>query len=105
MEYLEGHSHVDKVLKLLKAMCWLKGSPRAWWQHLSLFLKQLGFVVSALDACAFVLQVNGVTEMIVGVYVDGLLIAGLAAKVAWFCVEIKSSFLKQDLGQPRKIVG
>jgi hypothetical protein len=93
------------VLRLFKAMYGLKGSPRAWWQHLSHFLKQLGFVVSALDACAFVLQVNGVTEMIVGVYVDDLLIAGLAATVAWFCVEIKKSFLMQDLGQPSKIVG
>jgi hypothetical protein len=105
MECPQGFEHDAKVMKLLKALYGLKGSPRAWWQHLTLFLKKLGFVVSALDACAFVLVVNGITEMIVGVYVDDLLIAGQVAAVTWFCLEIKKSFLMQDLGQPSKIVG
>jgi hypothetical protein len=68
-------------MKLLKAPYGLKGSPRAWWQHLTGYTKLLGFEVCVLDSCAFVQVVSGITELIVGVHVDDLLCVGQAATV------------------------
>jgi hypothetical protein len=92
MECPMGYERKEQIMELLKALYGLKGSPRAWWQHLTEFLKSLGFEVCVLDACAYVLVVNATTELIVGVHVDDLLIVGLTATVAWFVQRSRKSF-------------
>jgi hypothetical protein len=105
LECPQGFGNTGEVMRLLKALYGLKGSPRAWWKHLTVFMKQLGFDVCVLDACTFVLVANGITVVIVGVHVDDLLIVGTLSAVLWFIQEIKKEFLMEDMGQPTKIVG
>ena len=90
---------------LLKALYGLKGSPRAWYEHLSDYLLNLGFEKSELDACLFVYFYNETLVLMVGVFVDDLILAGTQECVQWFRIEIKKEFLMDDLGQPKRILG
>jgi hypothetical protein len=103
--YPQGFKRDGYTLRLLKALYGLKGSPRAWYYHLRDFLSKLGMIPSELDVCLFVMFDNGALVLIVAVYVDDLIIAGLSNWVKWFMNEIKKEFLMDDLGEPKRILG
>lgn len=64
-----------KVLKLKKALYGLKQAPRAWNAKLDESLNSLNFVKSATEHAVYTRE-SGNSRLIVGVYVDDLLIIG-----------------------------
>ena len=68
----------SKVLKLRKALYGLKQAPRAWNAKLDRELLALGFVRSKLDHAVY-RRSNANSFLIVGVYVDDLIISGPSA--------------------------
>ena len=71
IEQPTGFSTGNLVCKLKKTLYGLKQSPRVWYDTLATFLKSLGFAPLVSDYSVFT---NG--RIIIGVYVDDILIAG-----------------------------
>ena len=63
------------VLRLKKTLYGLKQAPRAWYQLATSILLDFGFTKCVSDPCIFFLR-RGKNMVIVGVYVDDILIAG-----------------------------
>jgi hypothetical protein len=87
-----------KVLRLRKALYGLRQAPRAWNAKLDSTLRRMGFERSPHEATVY-RQGNGGNVLLVGVYVDDLVITGTkAAEVAAFKEEMKVTFQMSDLG-------
>jgi hypothetical protein len=85
------------VLRLCKALYGLWQAPRAWNAKLDSTLKGMGFRQSP-HKTAFYRQGNGGNTLLVGVYVDDLVITGTKdAEVAAFKEEMKAIFQMSDL--------
>jgi hypothetical protein len=67
--------HEGKVLKLKKALYGLKQAPRAWNARLDQELETLNFRRSTLEHAVY-MRGNDSSLLIVGVYVDDLIICG-----------------------------
>jgi len=88
----------DKVLKLRKALYGLKQAPRAWNAKLDRELLALGFVRSKMDHAVY-RRKNRNSFLLVGVYVDDLIISGPDVKgIEVFKSEMKKKFSMSDLG-------
>ena len=113
MRCVEGYEKAGMVILLLKALYGLKGSPRAFFLHLRNYLLQIGLVESPLDACLFVMFAERIVNqrtaqvlvLMVGCWVDDLLIIGEDGVITWFAGKMTEEFLMEDLGQPSRIVG
>ena len=87
-----------KVLRLRKALYGLRQAPRAWNAKLDSTLKRMGFMPSPHEAAIY-RRGNGGSALLVGVYVDDLVITGAKdAEVAAFKEEMKATFQMSDLG-------
>uniref|UniRef100_A0ACD5Z1Q6 Uncharacterized protein n=1 Tax=Avena sativa TaxID=4498 RepID=A0ACD5Z1Q6_AVESA len=87
-----------KVLRLRKALYGLRQAPRAWNAKLDSTLKGMGFEQSPHEAAVY-RRGNGGNALLVGVYVDDLVITGTKdAEVAAFKEEMKATFQMSDLG-------
>ncbi|WVZ78040.1 hypothetical protein U9M48_025815, partial [Paspalum notatum var. saurae] len=87
-----------KVLHLRKALYGLRQAPRAWNAKLDSTLKGMGFEQSPHEAAIY-RRGNGGNALLVGVYVDDLVITGVKdAEVAAFKEEMKTTFQMSDLG-------
>ncbi|WVZ89349.1 hypothetical protein U9M48_035769 [Paspalum notatum var. saurae] len=87
-----------KVLRLRKALYGLRQAPRAWNAKLDSTLKGMGFEQSPHEAAIY-RRGNGGNALLVGVYVDDLVITGVKdAEVAAFKEEMKATFHMSDLG-------
>jgi hypothetical protein len=87
-----------KVLRLRKALYDLQQAPRAWNAKLNSTLKGMGFGQSP-DEAAIYRQGNEGNALLVGVYVDDLVITGTKdAEVAAFKEEMKATYQMSDLG-------
>ena len=87
-----------KVLRLRKALYGLRQAPRAWNAKLDSTLKRMGFMPSPHEAAIY-RRGNGENALLVGVYVDDLVITGAKdAEVAAFKEEMKATFQMSDLG-------
>lgn len=88
-----------KVLKLYKALLYgLKQAPRAWNSRLDLELIQFGFNKCKVE---HVVYKNGAGEplLVVGVYVDDLIICGPSmSKITEFKQHMLHTFKMSDLG-------
>jgi len=88
----------DKVLKLRKALYGLRQAPRAWNARLDKELLALGFVRSKMDYAVYKRSSKS-SPLIVGVYVDDLIISGPDADdIVQFKAEMKRKFSMRDLG-------
>ncbi|WVZ94772.1 hypothetical protein U9M48_040631 [Paspalum notatum var. saurae] len=90
--------HEGKVLRLHKALYGLRQAPRAWNAKLDASLHELGFTKSK---CEHGLYMRGAeaSRLLVGVYVDDLLITGeQQTEIEAFKVEMKKLFKMSDLG-------
>ena len=88
----------DKVLKLRKALYGLKQAPRAWNSKLDKELVALVFVRSKLEHAVYK-RSNKNSFLIVGVYVDDLIISGPNADdITQFKQEMRKKFSMSDLG-------
>ena len=97
----KGQEHL--VCKLKRSLYGLKQSPRCWNSTLDEFLKQLGFVQSTGDPCIYV-QDGG--ELMVGVYVDDIVIGGRGEKrVKDFKLALGEKFDVKDLGRLHFFLG
>jgi len=94
--FIVGNS--DKVLRLKKALYGLRQAPRAWNAKLDKELLALGFVKSNMDHAVY--KRNSKTSpLIVGVYVDDLIISGPNVQdIVQFKAEMKNKFSMSDLG-------
>ena len=87
-----------KVLRLRKALYGLRQAPRAWNAKLDATLKTMGFVQSPHEAAVYQRGKDGYA-LLVGVYVDDLVITGTKdVEVAVFKEEMKATFQMSDLG-------
>jgi hypothetical protein len=88
----------DKVLRLRKALYGLRQAPRAWNFKLDKELSALGFVRSKLDNAVYKRSSKD-SLLIVGVYVDDLIILGPKIEdINQFKAEMKLKFNMSDLG-------
>lgn len=93
----KGSEH--KVYKLLKALYGLRQAPRAWYSRLSQYLLKLGFVKCPFEHVVYTKR-DGVNSLIVGVYVDDLLVTGTSlSDIAKFKGEMSHEFDMSDLGK------
>jgi hypothetical protein len=87
-----------KVLRLHKALYGLRQAPRAWNAKLDSTLRRMGFEQSLHEAAVY-RRGNGGNVLLVGIYVDDLVITGTKdAGVAAFKEEMKATFQMSDLG-------
>jgi hypothetical protein len=87
----------SKVLRLRKVLYGLWQAPRAWNAKLDSTLKGMGFGQSPHEATVY-RRGNGGNIMLVGVYVDDLVITGTKdAEVTSFKEEMKATFQMSDL--------
>jgi hypothetical protein len=88
----------DKVLRLRKALYDLRQAPRAWNAKLDSTLKGMGFGQSPHETAIY-RRSNGGNALLVGVYVDDLVITDTKdAEVTAFKEEMKATFQMSDLG-------
>ena len=93
---LRGHE--NKVLHLVKALYGLRQAPRAWYAKLDESLIGLGFRRSASEHVVY-LRGTGARRLVVGVYVDDLIIAGgNQVNIDTFKDQMKATFKMSDLG-------
>ena len=95
--YIEEEAE-HKVLKLKKALYGLKHAPRAWNMKLDKTLLSLGFEKCPLEHALYK-RGKGAGHLLVGVYVDDLLITGAnEGEIAKFKLQMKDLFKMSDLG-------
>ena len=88
----------NMVLKLKKALYGLRQAPRAWNLKLDKSLKQMGFVKCTQEQAVYT-RGNTNTRIIVGIYVDDLILTGEDPKgVELFKKQIIGEFEMSDLG-------
>nr|AAP44677.1 putative gag-pol polyprotein [Oryza sativa Japonica Group] len=93
---VEGHEH--QVLKLDKALYGLRQAPRVWNAKLDTSLTSLGFRRCDFEHAVYA-QGQGTHHLLVGVYVDDLIITGSdAVEIDRFKAEMMSLFRMSDLG-------
>jgi hypothetical protein len=87
-----------KVLRLRKALCCLRQALRAWNSKLDNTLKKMNFIQSEHEHAMYRCSCGG-DVLLIGVYVDDLVITGSSlAAVEEFKEEMKRAFLMSDLG-------
>ena len=102
---LEERGKETWVCKLRKSIYGLKQAPRIWNSTLDTFLRGLGFTVSDADSCVYIWK-NGKDTVIVGVYVDDMVITGNERKnIDWIKDEFKKRFKMKDMGEAKFILG
>lgn len=88
----------EKVLRLDKALYGLRQAPRAWNAKLDQTLVVLGFQRSTSEHSVYA-RGHGESRLLVGVYVDDLVITGSSTdEISRFKAEMKSKFKMSDLG-------
>ena len=88
----------SSVLKLSKALYGLRQAPRAWYAKLDASLVELGFIRSSLEHAVY-RRGDSVNYLLVGVYVDDLIITGTSAEeIMAFKDEMHRLFKMSDLG-------
>ncbi|CAA0812904.1 cysteine-rich RLK (RECEPTOR-like protein kinase) 8 [Striga hermonthica] len=94
---VKGEEH--KVLRLRKALYGLRQAPRAWNAKLDATLVTLGFTRCATEHALYTRR-WGKEELVVGVYVDDLIITGAReGDINGFKREMAARFRMSDLGQ------
>jgi hypothetical protein len=88
----------DKVLHFIKALYGLRQAPRAWYSKLDESLVKLNFQRSESEHAVY-FRGTGAHRLIVGVYVDDLIITGGDSHdIDLFKEEMKATFKMTDLG-------
>lgn len=93
----KGEEH--KVYKLLKALYGLRQAPRAWYARLKSFLQKMGLVKFPYEHAVYMKR-EGNEYLIVGVYVDDLLVTGTSVEnILEFKNQMRDEFDMSDLGK------
>jgi hypothetical protein len=95
----------EKVLKLKRALYGLHHAPRAWNAKLDDTLIELGFTRSPSEPSIYTRKI-GQNQLIVGVYVDDLVITRVdSVDIRKFKEEMSAAFKMSDLGILRYYLG
>ena len=104
----EGFVQASKenlVYRLVKALYGLRQAPRAWYAKLSRCLEDLGCERCPYEHAVYTKRADGET-MIIGVYVDDLLVIGISiAAINKFKKQMNENFEMSDLGQLSHYMG
>lgn len=88
-----------RVYKLLKSLYGLRQAPRAWYSKLNKCLESLGFVRCPYEHAVYIKR-EGEESIIVGVYVDDLLITGTdMSLIRNFKEQMRNIFEMSDMGK------
>lgn len=92
----EGEEH--KVYRLFKSLYGLRQTPRAWYSRLNKCLAEFGFVKCPFEHAVYVRR-DGNEALIVGVYVDNLLVTGsTVTNIERFKRQMEEQFEMSNLG-------
>ena len=92
----KGREHL--VMRLKKALYGLKQAPRAWYTKLDKCLRSLDFTRSSQEHAVYFKR-SGTSCLIIGVYVDDLIITGTENhQIEDFKAQMKNQFEMSDLG-------
>ena len=95
----------NSYVRLRKALYGLKQASRIWNSNINSFFSTRGFKRSEVEPCIYILHRNG-AKVIVGVYVDDLIIAGTNDEIVqWIKAELSAAYPMKDLGPIRHLVG
>lgn len=87
------------VYKLFKALYGLRQAPRAWYAKLSQYLEALGFVKCPYEHAVYT-KCEEAESLVVGVYVDDLIITGTSTTmIRHFKTQMSDRFEISDLGK------
>jgi hypothetical protein len=90
--------HPDYVYKLHKSLYGLKQAPRAWFNRLSSFLVELGFIASLVDPSLFIFT-HGSIWLFMLIYVDDIILTGShVTSIQSLISKLQSEFPLKDLG-------
>lgn len=96
-----GIGRPGSILRLLKTLYGLKQSGREWYEVLRNFLVEtMGFIQADFDPCVFIGK-----ELILGIYVDDVLMTGSDKAIESFLTTVKARFAFKDLGRPKLMLG
>ncbi|KAG9441691.1 hypothetical protein H6P81_017545 [Aristolochia fimbriata] len=101
----QDKSRPNVVCKLHKSLYGLKRSPRAWYHHLSLFLLELGFILSKADSSLLIRSTaHNVTFVLV--YVDDIIVTGSSPlDIRELIQQLQKEFFVKDLGHLHYFLG
>ena len=92
----KGREHL--VMRLKKALYGLKQAPRAWYTKSDKCLRSLDFTRSSQEHAVYFKR-SGTSRLIIGVYVDDLIITGTENhQIEDFKAQMKNKFEMSDLG-------
>ena len=95
----------DYVLRLKKALYGLKQAPRAWNYKLDFILKSMGFIRSVSDQAVYILR-SKEDKLLVGVYVDDLIITGSTIEeIEGFKASMKTKLKMTNFGLINSYLG
>ena len=98
--------HPNKVYKLVKSIYGLVQSPRIWYEELRSTLVKQGFRVSLHDPCIYYKKDSKGELLLVGAYVDDVLILGRNTKTIQTVKDaLRRKYKVEDKGLARFIVG
>lgn len=93
----EGKEHL--VYRLIKALYGLRQAPRAWYARLNKYLLSLGFSKCPYEHAVYIKR-EGDEALVIGVYVDDLLITGTTvSSIKKFKKQMGDEFEMSDLGK------
>ena len=93
-----------KIVKLNRSIYGLKQASRNWHKKFTDFLKDQKFSISQADPCLFYKKI-GDTQIILGLYVDDILISGPRKESDILAKVLASRFKMRNLGVLKNIVG
>ena len=109
MEQPEGFIVKGKenyVCKLKKSLYGLKQAPRQWYKKFESVMEEQGYKKTTSDHCVFVKKFSDDDFIILLLYVDDILIAGMnVSRIDRLKKKLSQSFAMKDLGPAKKILG
>ncbi|KAK6586058.1 hypothetical protein PZA11_001115 [Diplocarpon coronariae] len=88
------------VIRIKRALYGLKQSGREWYGMLSRWLKEQDFIQATFDPCVFTSS-----DLILGVYVDDVLMAGTTLAISTMITRTSARFKFRDMGKPKLLLG
>ncbi|KAH3957096.1 hypothetical protein HBH51_231200 [Parastagonospora nodorum] len=88
------------VIRIVRALYGLKQSGREWYALLSQWLISQGFTQASFDPCVFISD-----DLILGIYVDDVLMAGTPKAISAMLDATRARFKFRDMGRPRLLLG
>lgn len=97
--------HPTKVCRLHKSLYGFRQSPRAWYERLGNFLKQIGFISTASDASLF-LRITRNSQIYMLVYVDDIIVTGSSTSdITQLIQTLSKEFKLKDMGKLQFFLG